>query len=54
MTLFITDPSPEYETWRNQPCVVFRDVGEGFVDVRLTGKKDTGLILRVRVSAVSQ
>lgn len=58
--LRITNPSPEYERWRGQPC---ERVGawpgdgfspDGYFDVRLIGDLDRGLRLRIKASAVRE
>ncbi len=56
--LYITNPSPEYRRWQDQPCrIVDTWPGddwspEGYVDVVLTGPIDPGIRLRIKASAV--
>lgn len=63
MTHRITNPSPQYERWRNQSCrIVNLMLAErddtyspaGYIDIVLTGRVDPGLRLRIRADAVKQ
>jgi hypothetical protein len=44
--VILSNPSFQYETWRNECAEVFR-LGPDYIDIRLIGLKDPGMILRI-------